>query len=69
MKTKVRVTRLEHDHGIISVGDEGYIDSYVSGNHNRPLAMVVVGKIIESFYPWELEVITDEESKQQQQHK
>lgn len=67
MKTKVRIIRMEHEnHSRLSVGDEGYIDSYMVGNHNRPLAIVVSGEAIDCFYLWELEVITDEQIKQQQ---
>lgn len=65
MKTKVRVIRTGESQSRLSVGDEGYIDSYMLGNHNRPLAIVVSGETIDCCYLWELAVITDEQVKQQ----
>jgi hypothetical protein len=46
MKTKVKI-RTNYHQGAFKEGDEGYIDGYVRGGNDVPLAAVVCNKMID----------------------
>jgi len=58
MKTKV-IIKKDYYQGIFKKGDNGYIDGYVRGGDNVPLAVVVVHNRIDLVPLHNLIVITD----------
>lgn len=60
-KTKVKIVFVSNDNvHAIRKGMVGYIDGYVRGGNDVPLAVVVIGNQIDLFRLVQLEVITEE---------